>query len=707
MPSSYYFIPMLKKIFCTVLLFALTKNFIAQALYVERFNTLSLTTGTYSSGGSTLSYAYSDLPAGTFSINNGNKTADTLSGNYPFRVSGQKQKAWLAYKAPGVSDTFMVSTSWLNPVGTADSWFITPTINNIAANTVLTWEAMAPDAANADGYEIYVTTNTFTTPLVSDFSSVNKIYALSAENNSWQTRGVSLGAYAGQDIRIAFKNNSSDKYQLWVDDIVVQNNANQFDGVAVSDDVYKYSTINTNNIITATFKNNGYSAINNITINYQMGANPTITEIQNLPTPLNYLDNRQLNFSTPFISATAGYYPTKIWVSAINGQPDQLHTNDTVYGGLTLLSAVPAKKILVEEFTSAKSGWSPDGYTTLSSIASTNTNVIAAAHHDNDNMSTTEGNTLIADYANGFPTAGIDQYYFSGNDAVGIDRSNWSTIITQRQAMKVPATVTLTGIAYNTGTRQIDVSVESSFIGDVKGDYRLNLYVKENHVYGPMNDNTDNGWNQYNSLYAVPSSPYYQVGTYLNASNYLMNANEFKHQYVIDYVADGAYGASGIIPATPTTSGQTYSKNYSYVLPTPAAGEFRYNPDNIYLIGILTEYQADTKQRAVINAFETKLNSNPEMPVGLNELNKTTFEFGLFPNPATNVCTISFYQTQREDVKINIYNTLGELVHTELINAAIGEVNHTLQLSRLAQGAYSVVLSNNKQTITKKLTIIQ
>lgn len=701
---------MLKKIFFCFLLSATAKNFIAQVLYTERFDGLSLTTGTYTSGGNTLSYAYSDLPVDMFTINNGNKTADTLTGNYPFRVAGQKQKAWLSYKAPNVNDTFAVSTSWLNPTGTADSWLITPTVNNIAANTVLTWNAMAPDAANADGYEIYVTTNTITAPAIGDFSSSNKIYVLSAENNSWTNRGVSLAAFAGQNIRIAFKNNSTNKYQLWIDDITVQNNSTQYDGSTITNHVYKYSTINTNNTISATFKNNGYAATNTITINYQIGVNPTITEIQNLSSPLNYLEARQLTFNTLFSSPSTGYYPLKIWVSALNGQADQLNTNDTIYGGITLMASVPAKKVLVEEFTSAKSGWSPDGYTKLNSIVTTNTTVIAAAHHDNDNMSTAEGNTLIADYANGFPTASIDQYYFSGNETVGIDRANWSSTISQRAAMKVPATVTLTGLSYNSGTRQIDATVSSSFLGDVKGDYRLNLYVKENHVFGPTTDNTDNGWNQYNSLYAVPTSPYYQVGSYLNATNFLMNANEFKHQYVIDYIADGAYGASGIIPATPNTSGQTYTKSYSYVLPTPSTGEFRYNPDNIYLIGVLTEYNADAKQRTVINAEEVKLNSNPEMPVGLKELNEVTFDFGLFPNPATNACNISFYQTKREDVKINIYNTLGELVHSEFINTSVGEVNHALQLEHLTLGTYFIELSNNKRSrlgVTKKLTIIQ
>ena len=41
--------------------------------------------------------------------------------------------------------------------------------------------------------------------------------------------GISLSAYAGQNIRIAFKNNTNNKYQLWIDDIKVENIANAFD----------------------------------------------------------------------------------------------------------------------------------------------------------------------------------------------------------------------------------------------------------------------------------------------------------------------------------------------------------------------------------------------------------------------------------------------------------------------------------------------
>ena len=693
---------MLKKIlFLFCLSFSIHQS-ISQVLYYERFNTLTLNTGTNSAA---QTYLYADVPTGMFTINNGNLIADTLSGNYPFKANGQKQKAWLGYLPANSSDTFAVSTSWLKPTGTATAaWLITPTINNIAANTVLTWEAMAPDINNLDGYEVYITTNTSTVPVVGDFTA--KVFSITAEKSTWQTHGISLANYVGQNIRIAFKNNSTDKYQLWLDDIKVENIANAFDAGAISHAIYKYSVINTNNAIAATFKNNGYTPITNLTINYKMDNGVTVSEIKILSPALNYLESRALNFTVPYFSNTPVYNTYKIWTSIINGSADQLNTNDTLTGAITISSLAPAKKVLVEEFTGAWCGWCPDSYTNLNSIVTTNTNVIAASIHDNDNMATTEGNNIITDFAPSFPSATIDHHYFSANEKMGIEYTNWNSYITQRLAMKVPATVTITNVTF-TNPNQFDATVSTTFVGDVKGDYRLNLYVKENNVYGPVADNTDNQWNQHSFLYNIGSSPYYQLGSYLNSTTYLLNANEYKHKYVINHIADGAFGGAGIVTTNSATIGQTYSKTYSYTLPTATTGEFRYNADNIYLIGVLSEYDVNTKSRSILNSFEVKLTNNAEVLVGIKENKKADIQLNIFPNPTSDVCNLTYTLQNDEFVKASVYNTLGELVYIETKNVTAGNVTHELNVSELHSGNYSVQLSFKNNTITKKLTIIK
>lgn len=693
---------MFKKILLVSTLFAVNDLF-SQILFNERFNSLSLNTGTYTTNSNT--YLYGNVANGMLALNTDSLKADISTGNYPFKANGQYQKGWLGYVPTNGTDTFAVSTSWHSPVSAANAWLITPIISSIAANTVLTWEAMAPDLNNSDGYEVYISTSATTTPTPADFTTM--LYSTSAEKNNWQTHGLSLGAYAGQTIRIAFKNNSNNKYQLWLDDIVVQNITNGFDAAAVSHEIYKYSSVSSNNTIAATFKNNGYAPITNLTINYKMGNGPTVSEIKILSPALNYLDTRFLSFSVPYNSATAQYNDFKIWSTNINGQPDQVKGNDTITGGITISSTVTPKKMLIEQFTATWCSWCPDGYTILNSIVSTNTNVIAASHHDSDNMSTIEGNTLSTDYTTEFPSATFDQFYFSGNENTSVTRNNWNTYTTQRLAMKVPATVAVTNYSFNAVTRQIDATVSSEFFGDVKGDYRLNLYIKENNVYGPSNNLTDNQWNQHSSLFNVGASPYYQLGSYLTGNTHLLSPADYKHQYVINKIMDGAYGAFGIIPANGSTNGQTYTKTYSYILPTAIAAEFRYNADNIYLVGVVSEYNADPKKRSILNAAEVKLTSSPEVLVGLKELMKTELQLNVFPNPATDVCNLTYNLKNDEYVTVSIYNTLGELIYIETKNVNSGNVSHSLNLHGISSGNYSVRVSFKNEVITKKLTVIK
>jgi hypothetical protein len=696
---------MLKKLLFILFVSFSIHNTFSQVLYSERFNALTLTTGTYTANSATQTYFYNNVPNNMFAINSGSLTADTLTGNYPFRANGQKQKAWLSYVPVNGADTFAVSTSWLKPTGAASNWLITPTINNIAANTVLTWEALAPDLNNQDGYEVYVATSTTTVPLLADFT--NLIFTTIAEKSTWQTHGVSLAAFVGQNIRIGFKNNSNNKYQLWIDDIIVENIANAFDVSATSHAVYKYSSINDLNAMVATFKNNGYTPITNLTIDYKMANGVAVSETKIFSPALNYLESRQLTFTTSYSSATPLYNTFKIYPRLINGQPDTFAANDTVTGSITISSSVPAKKVLVEKFTSATCGWCPDGYSALNSIVTTNTNVVAAAIHDNDNMSNASGNALIADYSPTFPSASIDQFYYSSLNSVSVEKNNWNTIINQRLAMKVPATVTVSNVIFNTTTQQIDATVSTTFYGDVKGDYRLNLYVKENNIYGPLTDNTDNQWNQHNYSFNVPASPYYQLGSYLNPTTNLLSGVDFKHQYTISQMLDGAYGAAGIIPSNGSTNGVTYTKNYTYTLPSATSGEFRYNADNIYLIAVLSEYTTDTKTRAILNVAETKLNSNAEMLVSVKELTAKDIQLNVFPNPTSDICYLSYKTSNDEFVTVNVFNALGELVYVESKNVNAGNVSHELNLKELNSGNYSVQVSFKNNSITKKLTIIK
>lgn len=116
----------------------------------------------------------------------------------------------------GPAGNFAVaSTSWYTPAGTSDDWLITPQIN-LPADATLYWDAKAQDATYADGYEVRVST---TGTAVADFTDI--LLTVPNAMSDWESLQLDLSAYTGQDIYIAFRNNSTDQFVLLVDNVEV------------------------------------------------------------------------------------------------------------------------------------------------------------------------------------------------------------------------------------------------------------------------------------------------------------------------------------------------------------------------------------------------------------------------------------------------------------------------------------------------------
>lgn len=110
-----------------------------------------------------------------------------------------------------------MSTSWYDPAGTSNDWLISPQITISGASPTLYWDAKAQDPSYRDGYKVMLAPNGGNT--IADFTV--QLYSTTGENGAWTTRSADLTAYIGQNIRVAFVNNSSDKFMLLVDNIKV------------------------------------------------------------------------------------------------------------------------------------------------------------------------------------------------------------------------------------------------------------------------------------------------------------------------------------------------------------------------------------------------------------------------------------------------------------------------------------------------------
>ncbi|PZD79485.1 T9SS type A sorting domain-containing protein [Mesonia sp. K7] len=91
-----------------------------------------------------------------------------------------------------------------------------------------------------------------------------------------------------------------------------------------------------------------------------------------------------------------------------------------------------------------------------------------------------------------------------------------------------------------------------------------------------------------------------------------------------------------------------------------------------------------------------------------SQLNITSFEngnsFGFYPNPAQGEINLVYETAQANDIKVNIYNQLGQsVIEKQLKNN--GFYNQALDISQLNTGTYLIQFVSGKQQTTKKLII--
>jgi hypothetical protein len=127
--------------------------------------------------------------------------------------------AWISLADPlDSTDTIVGSTSYFDPIGTADRWLITPQINLGAYGNYLYWDGRSDDPSFPDGYFVLVSR---TDTQISSFTDTVAI--VNAELATWNADTVNLSAFGldGEQIHIAFVNRTFDGFKLYLDSISV------------------------------------------------------------------------------------------------------------------------------------------------------------------------------------------------------------------------------------------------------------------------------------------------------------------------------------------------------------------------------------------------------------------------------------------------------------------------------------------------------
>lgn len=239
-----------------------------------------------------------------------------------------------------VTDSAAFSTSYYSPGGQADDWMWTPPIVIPAGGDIeLSWNAVTYDSNYPDGYEVRVMVSPLTPTgstgvLGNQVSGSTLLLSVPAENTTWNHRTANLNAYHGQTIRIAFRNNSVDKFLMLIDDVKVEALA-AYDADLYSFSKTEFSQTPQNQWVDTYFsgriRNLGSAALENVHINvtvYDSDNQPVFTSNSAPVTLASYAISDVLAVTDPYLPAEPGTYTVR-HKTVISGHTDQVPANDT------------------------------------------------------------------------------------------------------------------------------------------------------------------------------------------------------------------------------------------------------------------------------------------------------------------------------------------------------------------------------------------
>jgi Secretion system C-terminal sorting domain/SprB repeat len=311
----------------------------AQIIFQEDFDGIG---GPTAGGAGTYSF-----PAGWLKRNVDNRTPNT---NVAYVNEAWERREDFSFN---VADSCAFSTSWYSPAGASDDWMWTPLIGPLPANCVLKWNAVTYDASYPDGYSVRIMTSTQGPPtggtgvLGNQVTNSTQVFNVTAENTTWTARQVSLSAYAGQSIYIAFRNTSNDQFLLLIDDISVEVQTNIDAQMQFADTATQYTlmpaTQTTPLTFAGTIRNMGINALSNVSAQVNVYNGTTNVYSANSAATTSLASNATVNFTIPsFTPTTTGVYTVQFIANQTSGT-DQQHNNDTLYQYFAVVDSTYAR----------------------------------------------------------------------------------------------------------------------------------------------------------------------------------------------------------------------------------------------------------------------------------------------------------------------------------------------------------------------------
>ena len=498
---------------------------------------------------------------------------------------------------------------------------------------------------------------------------------------TWVNEGIDLSAYAGMTVQIGFHYSDGNGwlYAYAIDNVLVFQPLDwEIELVKLTIDPIHQGGEEV--AITGQVKNLGSNNVTSFDLAWTDGTNNYSETISGVD--IGPFGTYDFIAGDKYTTSAGVSDQITVTISNPNGNTDGDASNNEQSANITGISFIPVKRVVTEEATGTWCGWCPRGTVGLEYMAATYPEShIGIAVHNNDPMAFAEydGNMNVG----GYPSSNVDR---AVNDT-DPNRDNLEMIHNQRIGMIVAANIDQM-LTYDQATRAVTIDVTSEFVAPAS-DYRFSFVVVEDSVTG-----TSSGYAQAN-YYSAQSQ---NIDLFsLDGTNYkdlpaTIPASEMVYDHVGRALPVGFHGEAGSLPAM-VNAGETHSHTFNYTLPA------EYNENHIHIVAMLL----DNASGEIVNAVSTAL----DVSTSLNDLNFNENLAKIFPNPFSDISTISLDLANPAEVTISVFNQVGQLVGQERFGQLAGEQTIPLNGSNLAEGMYYVHITVGDQVVTKKVTIVR
>jgi len=421
--------------------------------------------------------------------------------------------------------------------------------------------------------------------------------------------------------------------------------------------------------VSGKLQNMGTTTITSMDVNYTIDGGATVTEsLSGLSLATG--DYYDFNHGTTWSPTAAGVYDIAVWATNLNGASDMNTANDMVSGPVTVYDNATIRKPMLESFTSSTCGPCVAGNVNVASVLTAYSGdqysllkYQMSWPGSGDPYYTLEGGDRRTYYnVNSVPDFILDGNVWQGNSA-SLTNSQVDAVIADPSFAEISSYFTVTG-------QTVDITVSINPLGDYTNS--LTLYT------------------------AI-----YEIKTYNNVGS----NGETEFGNVMKKMVPGSMGFGLPTLQTGVSVVENFSHTFqgSYTLPpdanSPIDHATQHSIEDFNNLGVVTWIQDDATKEVIQSAVSTISATNVE------ELNTT--KLMLFPNPAENTATVAFEGLEGSDVKIDLYNLLGELVFTGNHTSASNFDYYNIDVTTLNNGIYNLVLTVGESMTTKKLQILK